>query len=79
MGRAEQIESISTGGLQDLATAIRHMSAYIDARRERIRLLKAVIENFPDGLSLFDKNLEMVALQRAADGDARISGRALRR
>jgi diguanylate cyclase (GGDEF)-like protein len=60
MGRAKQIESISTGGLQDLATAIRHIGAYVDTLRERIQLLEAVIENFPGGLSLFDKNLEMV-------------------
>lgn len=60
MGRAEQIESISAGGLNDLATAIRHMGAYVDTLRERIRLLEAVIENFPGGLSLFDNNLEMV-------------------
>jgi diguanylate cyclase (GGDEF)-like protein len=60
MGRAEQIESISAGGLNDLATAIRHMGAYVHTLRERIRLLEAVIENFPGGLSLFDDNLEMV-------------------
>lgn len=60
MGRAEQIESISAGGLNDLATAIHHMGAYVDTLRERIRLLEAVIENFPGGLSLFDNNLEMV-------------------
>lgn len=60
MGRAKQIESISAGGLNDLATAIRHMGAYVDTLRERIRLLEAVIENFPGGLSLFDDNLEMV-------------------
>ncbi|SFK09061.1 diguanylate cyclase (GGDEF) domain-containing protein [Mesorhizobium albiziae] len=60
MGRAEQIESITTGGLQDLATAVRHMGAYVDRLRERIRLLEAVVENFPSGLSLFDKNHEMV-------------------
>lgn len=60
MRQAEHIESITTGGLRDLATAIHHMGAYVDTLRERIRLLEAVIENFPGGLSLFDKNLEMV-------------------
>ena len=32
----------------------------MDRMRERIRLLEAVIDNFPGGVSLFDSNLEMV-------------------
>lgn len=32
--------------------------------RERIRLLEAVIENFPGGISLFDDNLQMVLCNR---------------
>ena len=32
----------------------------VDGLRERIRLLEAVIDNFPGGISLFDKDLKMV-------------------
>src|SRR5882757_2167131 len=32
----------------------------VESLRERIRLLEAVIDNFPGGISLFDKNLRMV-------------------
>jgi diguanylate cyclase (GGDEF)-like protein len=32
----------------------------VESLRERIRLLEAVLDNFPGGISLFDKNLRMV-------------------
>ncbi len=32
----------------------------VERLRERIRLLEAVVDNFPGGISLFDKNLRMV-------------------
>ena len=32
----------------------------VEVLRERVRLLEAVIDNFPGGISLFDKNLRMV-------------------
>jgi diguanylate cyclase (GGDEF)-like protein len=44
----------------DLATAIGRIGSHVDTLRERIRLLEAVIENFPGGISLFDSNLQMV-------------------
>ena len=32
----------------------------VERLRERIRLLEAVVDNFPGGISLFDKDLRMV-------------------
>ena len=32
----------------------------VESLRERIRLLEAVVDNFPGGISLFDKDLRMV-------------------
>ena len=32
----------------------------VESLRERIRLLEAVLDNFPGGVSLFDKKLRMV-------------------
>jgi len=46
--------------LQGLAAAIAEMGRHVEGQRERIRLLEAVIENFPGGISLFDRNMQMV-------------------
>lgn len=42
------------------AEAIRHLEDHVRALRERIRLLDAVIVNFPGGITLFDDQLRMV-------------------
>lgn len=47
-------------GLQTFATALRRIGSYIQSLHERIRLLDAVIDNFPGGISLFDAKLQMV-------------------
>lgn len=47
-------------GFGGLATAIGAIAALVDDKRERIRLLEAVVDNFPGGISLFDKDLKMV-------------------
>ena len=48
------------GGLSELAAAVGSMGAYVTGLQERVRLLEAVIENFPGGISLFDDHLQMV-------------------
>lgn len=48
------------GDLKDLAVSIGRIGNYVDSLRDRIRLLEAVIENFPGGISLYDKDLQMV-------------------
>lgn len=53
-------QSLAAGELENLAKAIGHIAIYVDSLRERIRLLSAVIENFPGGISLFDSELRMV-------------------
>ncbi len=50
--------------LQQLAAAIGHIGSFVDGLRERMRLLEAVIENFPGGISLFDRDLRMVLCNR---------------
>lgn len=47
-------------GLGGLAKAIAQIGRLVDHQRERIRLLEAVVENFPGGISLFDQDLNMV-------------------
>ena len=51
-------------GLGELARAIGQIGGFVDGLRERTRLLEAVIENFPGGISLFDDNLQMVLCNR---------------
>jgi diguanylate cyclase (GGDEF)-like protein len=50
----------AAGDLMNLAGAIRQIGCHVESLRERTRLLEAVIENFPGGISLFDANLQMV-------------------
>ncbi|MBX3531406.1 MAG: diguanylate cyclase [Rhizobiaceae bacterium] len=50
--------------LVGLARAIGQIGAHVDTLRERVRLLEAVIENFPGGISLFDDHLQMVLCNR---------------
>ena len=52
--------SHTTGDLASLAGAISQIGAHVESLRERTRLLEAVIENFPGGISLFDSSLQMV-------------------
>ncbi|MCO5161235.1 MAG: diguanylate cyclase [Mesorhizobium sp.] len=47
----------SLGGL---AHAIGSIATIMEHQREHIRLLEAVVDNFPGGISLFDKDLNMV-------------------
>ena len=44
----------------DLVGSLARMSGSMDDLRERVRLLEAVLENFPGGISLLDDNLQMV-------------------
>lgn len=53
-------EALTDGNLQGLTVAIAEMGRHVEGQRERIRLLEAVIENFPGGISLFDRNMQMV-------------------
>lgn len=54
------LHSYSHSELANLANAIGQIAVYVESLRERIRLLSAVIENFPGGISLFDSELRMV-------------------
>ncbi|MBX3572392.1 MAG: diguanylate cyclase [Mesorhizobium sp.] len=47
----------SLGGL---VQAIGSIASIVEHQRERIRLLDAVVDNFPGGISLFDEDLNMV-------------------
>lgn len=47
-------------GLHGLAAAIGMIGSHVESLRERMRLLEAVIENFPGGISLFDRDMNMV-------------------
>jgi diguanylate cyclase (GGDEF)-like protein len=53
-------EAMAAGDLRDLAAAIGRIGSFVDSLRERIRMLEAVIENFPGGISLFDGKLQML-------------------
>jgi diguanylate cyclase (GGDEF)-like protein len=46
------------------ARALARMAGVIDELRDKVRLLEAVLENFPGGISLFDDNLQMVLCNR---------------
>ena len=50
----------STQGLAQLVEAIGAIGSLVEGQRERIRLLEAVVDNFPGGISLFDRDLRMV-------------------
>ena len=50
----------STPDLQQVSSAIGQIGNYVGLLRERIRMLEAVIENFPGGISLYDSNNQMV-------------------
>ena len=54
------MDRLSARELVDLAGAVNHIAGYVETLRDRVRLLEAVIDNFPGGLSLFDNNLQMV-------------------
>ncbi|MGD9912754.1 MAG: diguanylate cyclase [Rhizobiaceae bacterium] len=60
MHRPKSLERLSARELQELAGAVSHLSSYVETLRDRVRLLEAVIENFPGGISLFDNNLQLV-------------------
>jgi diguanylate cyclase (GGDEF)-like protein len=53
-------DHIAGGDLASLARAIGRIGNHVDSLRERIRLLEAVVQNFPGGISLFDSDLQMV-------------------
>ena len=54
-------DQLAEGDLESLLPPRSARSAsYVDTLRERIRLLEAVVENFPGGISLFDSDLQMV-------------------
>ena len=60
MQLAKVAEACAAGDLHHLADAVQQMGSFVAAMREHIRLLEAVIQNFPGGLSLFDSDLRMV-------------------
>ncbi len=60
MRQARRSGSGPQNDLNRLAKAIGHVGSYVDALRERVRLLEAVVDNFPGGLSVFDADLNMV-------------------
>ncbi|MBO6900882.1 MAG: diguanylate cyclase [Rhizobiaceae bacterium] len=49
-----------TGNMADQVSALTDLARLNGDLRERVRLLEAVMENFPGGISLFDDNLQMV-------------------
>ena len=51
------LQAPSLGGL---VQAIGSIASIVEHQRERIRLLEAVVDNFPGGISLFDQDLNMV-------------------
>ena len=51
------LQAPSLGGL---VQAIGSIASIVEHQRERIRLLEAVVDNFPGGISLFDEDLNMV-------------------
>src|SRR5262245_29690210 len=57
---AAAIDYASQGDFANLARAIGQLGLHVEAQHQRIRLLEAVIKNFPGGISLFDENLQMV-------------------
>ena len=50
--------------LAGLAGSIAAIASLVASQRERIRLLEAVVDNFPGGISLFDDSLRMVLCNR---------------
>lgn len=60
MHRPKPMDRLSALELQELAGAVNHIADYVESLRERARLLEAVIENFPGGISLFDEDLQLV-------------------
>ncbi len=60
MHRPKPMDRLSVHELQQLAGAVNHISDYVESLRERVRLLEAVMENFPGGISLFDADLQLV-------------------
>ena len=53
-------DQLAEGDLGTLARAIGQIGVHVSSLRERIRLLEAVVQNFPGGISLFDSELQMV-------------------
>lgn len=64
MQKRTPVGAVAENDLQQLAAAIGHIGGFVDGMRERMRLLEAVIENFPGGISLFDRDLRMVLCNR---------------
>jgi diguanylate cyclase (GGDEF)-like protein len=60
MHQPKAAEAVAEGNLHGLAQAIGQIGSYVEDLRERMRLLEAVIENFPGGISLFDRDLQLV-------------------
>ena len=60
MGQRELPEAVQEAGLAELARAIGQIGNHVEGMRERMRLLEAVVENFPGGISVFDRDLKMV-------------------
>ena len=60
MRQAKRASSDPGNELQQLASAIGHLGGFVEGLRERVRLLEAVLENFPGGICVFDADLDMV-------------------
>ncbi len=52
------------GSDADKACSLVKLAGVVDELRDRVRLLEAVLENFPGGISLFDDHLQMVICNR---------------
>ncbi|WP_127520385.1 diguanylate cyclase [Mesorhizobium sp. Z1-4] len=61
---AEAARTVAQTGHAEQARSFVNMVGLIGDLRERVRLLEAVMENFPGGISLFDDNLQMVLCNR---------------
>lgn len=64
MRPANEPEIGPAGDLLQLAKAIGKIGGVVDGMRDRMRMLDAVIENFPGGISLFDGSMDMVLCNR---------------
>jgi PAS domain-containing protein len=60
MGQPRRLETADARDLVELASAIGRVGEHVEGMRERMRSLEAVVENFPGGISVFDRDLNMV-------------------
>lgn len=64
MRPASEPETGPAGDLLQLAKAIGKIGGVVEGMRDRMRLLEAVLENFPGGIALFDSGMNLVLCNR---------------